>query len=75
MTKLYPGAPCTCHPGRYIRFIIPPGVPGCRAVISCRNDNDLNGPTTGPKSLLEHALPPDVEVLVHVPGIGALEGN
>jgi hypothetical protein len=30
------GCPCTCRPGRYVRFFIPPGVPGCEPVISCR---------------------------------------
>lgn len=61
--KLYPGSVCSCSPRRYVRFVIP-AVPGCKPVISCR---DAEG--TGPKSLAEHAIPPDAELAIRVPGL------
>lgn len=61
--KLYPGSPCSCSPRRYVRFVVPAGVPGCPPVISCR-DAEL----TGPKSLAEHPLPAGAEVAIRAPG-------
>lgn len=55
------GGPCTCRPGRYIRFVIPPGVPGCEAVISCRSNDG-----TGDTSKLEHAIPAGAEIQILV---------
>lgn len=60
--KLHPGSPCCCKPGRYVRFVVQ-AVPGCPGVISCR-DNE----TTGPKSLAEHPIPDDAEILIRTPG-------
>lgn len=64
--KLHPGSVCSCSLRRYVRFVIPAGVPGCAPVISCR-DAEL----TGPKSLAEHPLPADAEVAIRAPGFFA----
>lgn len=60
--KLHPGSVCSCSPRRYVRFVIP-AVPGCKPVISCR---DAEG--TGPKSLAEHDIPADAEIMIRTPG-------
>jgi len=51
------GGACVCEPNRYIRFVIPRGVPGAKAVISCRENDGI-----GKESMREHSLPRDVEV-------------
>jgi hypothetical protein len=61
---LYPGAACPCGPGRYVRFVIPRGVPGCRPVVSCRE--------VGPVEVVrEHALPGAAVVAMHLPATEA----
>lgn len=57
------GGPCTCSPGRYIRFIIPPGVPDAEPVISCR-DNEA-----GELTVKEHAIPAGAEIVMHCPEV------
>lgn len=55
------GGPCTCKPGRYVRFVIPPGVPGCDAVISCR-EVDAERDT-----VREHSIPAGTEIQIRCP--------
>lgn len=62
--KLHPGMPCTCKPGRYVRFIVQ-AVPGCAGVVSCR-DSEL----TGKASLSEHPIPALAEVMIRVADFG-----
>lgn len=60
---LYAGGPCSCHPSRYVRFFIPPGVPGLEPVVSCRDAIE-----TGPKSVHEHRPPTNAVFALRVPG-------
>lgn len=60
-----PGDPCTCKPGRYVRFVVPRGVPGLAAIISCRPNDSVRS-----DEIREHALPDGVDVLIHVPDLG-----
>jgi len=60
---LYPGAPCTCRPGRYVRFVDPPGVPGLEPAIHCRA---VGAPEAERRT---HDIPPDAVVLIHVPTV------
>lgn len=59
---LYAGGPCSCRPGRYVRFIIP-AVPGCVAAVHCR---DLEAAREG---LATHAIPAGAVVALHMPRI------
>lgn len=62
MKNIVKGGPCSCAPDRYVRFVIPPGVPGCHPVISCRGAHDV-----GKSSIREHAPPRDMVYGVHIP--------
>jgi hypothetical protein len=66
-TLVYAGGPCTCRPGRYIRFVIPRGVPGCEAVISCRANDAAND------FRAEHPLPIGAEYVLRVPSLDGKE--
>jgi hypothetical protein len=57
------GGPCTCKEGRYVRFVIPPGVPGCRPVISCREVDAAKD------TIHEHAIPAGTEIHIRAPGL------
>lgn len=61
-TILYKGGPCCCHPNRRVRYVIPFGVEGARAEVSCREDDEH-----GPESLRWHAPPDDLEYAIHIP--------
>lgn len=61
---LRPGAPCPCRPNRYIRFIIPRGVPGCAPIISCRQADLATR-----ESIKEHEIPAGAEVEIWVGGL------
>lgn len=60
---VYAGGPCTCRPGRYVRYFIP-RVPGLKATIFCRqNDADK-------EHLAEHPVPAGAVLAVCVPELG-----
>lgn len=63
MVVLRAGDPCTCEPGRYVRYVLP-DVPGLRARIFCR-DNEAG--TLGTR---DHP-PPDegIEVEMRLPSL------
>jgi hypothetical protein len=58
---MYNGGPCSCAPGRYVRFIDPPGVPGLRPAVHCR-DAEL-----GERGLATHNPPLDMIYTIRVP--------
>lgn len=60
---VYAGGPCTCKPGRYVRFVIP-AVPGCEGVISCQQEGETRRAT-----IIEHAIPVGVEIAIRCPQI------
>lgn len=69
---VFAGSPCTCAPGRYVRFAIPK-VPGIHtAIVSCRAIDE-----TGPQSVHEHPLPVNTYIAVRIPSIDGrgLEDN
>lgn len=55
------GGPCTCRPGRYVRYFVP-RVPGLRATIYCREVG------AGKEQRDSHPVPSDAMLFVHVPG-------
>lgn len=64
MRPLYVGGPCTCSPHRYVRYVIPRGVPGLGAFISCRPYDAVER-----SSIAEHGLPSDAELVVKIGGL------
>jgi hypothetical protein len=61
---IYSGGPCSCRAGRYVRFVIPPGVPGLAPHISCRaNDAERD-------EVAVHDLPAGAVVAIRMPGPG-----
>lgn len=58
------GRPCTCSPGRVVRFAIPsvPGIPD--GEVSCRPEDSAEW-----KAVRHHALPAGAHVEVRVPGL------
>lgn len=58
------GGPCPCKRGRYVRFFIPPGVPGCKAVISCRPTDSVRS-----DEITEHAILAGSELQIRMPGL------
>lgn len=62
------GGPCSCKPGRYVRFFIPPGVPGCTPVISCREVGAASDKDVHERDRVAyHGVPEDAELQVRVP--------
>lgn len=45
------GGECTCRPGRYVRYVIPP-VPGCEPTVYCRAVDAAN------EGRASHPIPP-----------------
>lgn len=60
MKIIYNGGPCTCEPGRYIRFITP-RVPGCIPAIHCRDN------CAGKEGKNKHPIPKDAVIALRVP--------
>lgn len=61
---VYPGGPCTCAVGRYVRYAIPP-IPGIPSgAISCR-DNER----TGDLSVRRHEPPAGAVFALRVPEV------
>jgi hypothetical protein len=58
------GGPCPCKEGRYVRFVIPPNVPGCRSVISCRPTDSVRS-----DEIIEHSIPSGSEIHIRIPGV------
>ena len=58
---IYAGGPCTCVPGRYIRFIDPPGVPGLEPKIACRGVDSPN------EDKRYHAIPEHAVLGIRLP--------
>lgn len=62
-TPIYVSGPCTCKPGRYIRFIDPPGIPGLTPRIHCRDSFEGRGFTA------THPIPRGCAVWARVPSL------
>lgn len=60
---IYAGGPCCCRPGRYVRYIIPRGVPGATAAIHCR---DAEAVTEGKAT---HPIPRGAVLMVRTPSV------
>ena len=62
-TELHAGGPCSCAPGRYVRWIDPRGVPGLEPAVHCRG---YDSPADDRRT---HSLPSHVAVLVRCPDL------
>lgn len=58
------GSPCSCAPGRYVRYVVP-AVPGLRATVSCRSHS-----STEWRDVRHHAPPAGTMMAVFTPSPG-----
>lgn len=61
---IYAGGPCTCRPGRYVRYFVP-AVPGCEATVFCRDVE------AGKEGKAQHPPPAGAMLAMRVPEINS----